>query len=62
MRARRTQVIAGALGYGLAVPSAHAIDAMEAVGAEKCGGPVEAYEIEFLAPTALPWKPRRRSS
>src|SRR3712207_6030489 len=27
-----------------------AIDMMEAVGAEKCGGPVKSYEVEFLAP------------
>src|SRR6185436_4528330 len=50
MRARRTQLIAGALGYALAWPSAYAIDTMESVGAEKCGGPAKAYEIEFLAP------------
>src|SRR3954454_12296590 len=27
-----------------------AIDTMEAIGAEKCGGPVKSYQIEFLAP------------
>jgi hypothetical protein len=30
--------------------AAHAIDTMEAIGAEKCGGPVKTYEVEFLAP------------
>ena len=50
MRARRTQLIAGALGYALAWPFAYAMDTMESVGAEKCGGPAKAYEIEFLAP------------
>jgi hypothetical protein len=29
---------------------AHAIDTIEAVGAERCGGPVKAFEVEFLAP------------
>ena len=34
----------------LAGDTARAIDTMEAVGAEKCGGPVKSYEVEFLAP------------
>ena len=50
MRARRTQLIAGALGYALTSPPAYAIDTMESVGAQKCGGWAKAYEIEFLAP------------
>jgi hypothetical protein len=29
---------------------AHAADTMEAIGAEKCGGPVNSYAVEFLAP------------
>ena len=28
----------------------HAADSIEAVGAEKCGGKVNTYEVEFLAP------------
>ena len=39
-----------ALATILVGDAAHAIDTMEAVGAEKCGGPVESYEVEFLAP------------
>ena len=27
----------------------HAVDSIEAVGAEKCGGKVNTYEVEFLA-------------
>jgi hypothetical protein len=40
-----------ALATILVGDTAHAIDTMEAVGAEKCGGPVKSYEVEFLAPT-----------
>jgi hypothetical protein len=29
---------------------AHAIETIEAVGAERCGGSVKAFEVEFLAP------------
>ena len=29
---------------------AHAADSIEAVGAERCGGKVKTYEVEFLAP------------
>jgi hypothetical protein len=29
---------------------AGAADLIEAIGAEKCGGPVRSYEVEFLAP------------
>ena len=29
-----------------------ALDTMEAIGAERCGGRVKSYQIEFLAPEA----------
>src|ERR687884_2041001 len=45
MRMRMT-ILAAAL---LAGP-AHAADSIEAVGAERCGGKVNTYEGEFLAP------------
>ena len=38
-----------ALATILVGDTAHATDTMEAVGAEKCGGPVKSYEVEFLA-------------
>jgi hypothetical protein len=41
---------AGALAAMFAGETAHAIETIEAVGAEKCGGSVKSYEVEFLAP------------
>jgi hypothetical protein len=50
MKALQRWGIAGVLTSMLAGPPAHALDTMESVGAEKCGGPARSYEIEFLAP------------
>ena len=41
---------AGIFALILAGDVAEAIDAIEAVGAERCGGSVKAFEVEFLAP------------
>ena len=38
------------LAAALLVGPARAADVIEAVGAEKCGGKVRTYEVEFLAP------------
>ena len=38
------------LAATLAGDMAQAIDTIEAVGAERCGGSVKAFEVEFLAP------------
>jgi hypothetical protein len=37
----------------LASDSADAIDTIEAVGAERCGGPVKSFEVDFLAPDTV---------
>jgi hypothetical protein len=47
-RAARLQGLAF-VGFALAGP-AGAIDTIEAVGAQKCGGRVKSYAVEFLAP------------
>ena len=39
-----------ALGLMLVAQETNAADMMESIGAEKCGGPVKTYEVEFLAP------------
>ena len=39
-----------ALAAVFLVGPVHAADSIEAVGAEKCGGKVNTYEVEFLAP------------
>jgi len=49
-RAARVGAFFGALAMMLSANPALAIDTMEAIGAEKCGGPVKSYQIEFLAP------------
>jgi hypothetical protein len=50
MRFLPTVLSVSALAMLLVGDTAYAIDTMEAVGAEKCGGPVKSYEAEFLAP------------
>ena len=40
----------GALAFMLLSQPAHALDVMEAIGAEKCAQGVRSYAIEFLAP------------
>jgi hypothetical protein len=50
MRFLPTVLSVSALATLLVGDTAYAIDTMEAVGAEKCGGPVKSYEVEFLAP------------
>src|SRR3954469_7111526 len=47
---RAGRVVVGALAMMLSHNPALAIDTIEAIGAEKCGGPVRSYHIEFLAP------------
>ncbi len=42
--------VSGVLAIFLSPHSANAIDTMESIGAEKCGGQVKSYEIEFLSP------------
>ena len=39
-----------ALAAVLLASPVHAAGSIEAVGAEKCGGKVNTYEVEFLAP------------
>ena len=39
-----------ALAAVLLASPVHAADSIEAVGAERCGGKVNTYEVEFLAP------------
>ena len=39
-----------ALAAVLLAGPVHAADSIEAVGAEKCGGKVKTYEVDFLAP------------
>ncbi len=39
-----------ALAAVLLAGPVHAVDTIVAVGAEKCGGKVNTYEVEFLAP------------
>ena len=39
-----------ALAAMLLASPVHAADSIEAVGAERCGGKVKTYEVEFLAP------------
>ena len=39
-----------ALATVLLASTVRAVDSIEAVGAEKCGGKVNTYEVEFLAP------------
>ena len=39
-----------ALATVLLASTVHAVDSIGAVGAEKCGGKVNTYEVEFLAP------------
>jgi hypothetical protein len=46
----RVGAILGPLALMLLHQPALAVDTMEAIGAEKCGGPVKSYQIEFLAP------------
>src|SRR3954447_21775422 len=49
-RARKVGVFLGPLALMLSHNPALAIDMIEAIGAEKCGGPAKSYQIEFLAP------------
>ncbi len=49
-RAGRVGAFLGPLALMLSHHPALAIDTMEAIGAEKCGGRVKSYQIEFLAP------------
>jgi hypothetical protein len=47
---RAGRVVFGALAMMVSHNPALAIDTIEAIGAEKCGGAVKSYQIEFLAP------------
>src|SRR3954465_14158594 len=49
-RARKVGPFLGPLALMLSHNPALAIDMIEAIGAEKCGGPAKAYQVEFLAP------------
>ena len=53
-RAEKIAAFVGPLALILSHHAALAIDTMEAIGAEKCGGRVKSYEIEFLAPDSAP--------
>ena len=44
------KVVMIALAIVLLTGPVHAADSIEAVGAERCGGKVNTYEVEFLAP------------
>src|SRR5215203_3607300 len=51
MKALSLSAAIGAVACVLLQPSAHALDTMESIGAEKCArAAAKAYEIEFLAP------------
>ena len=50
VRAVRDGSIRGALASMLFYKPAIAVDTMGAIGAEKCGGRIKSYQIEFLAP------------
>ena len=50
--ALRVGAISAALAWMVSHQSALAVDTMEAIGAERCGGRVKSYQIEFLAPEA----------
>jgi|SRR5215217_1461560 len=44
----------GLIGFLLAGGPAGAVDLIEAVGAQSCGGRVKSYVVEFLAPNSEP--------
>jgi hypothetical protein len=46
----------GALSLALVIAAGEALGAatMESIGAEKCGGRVNGFEVEFLAPESAP--------
>ena len=50
MKPLLTIAVAGTIAVTLTGDMAKAIETIEAVGAERCGGPVKAFEVEFLAP------------
>jgi hypothetical protein len=51
-----------ALTLALFVAAGEALGAatIESIGAEKCAGRVNAFEVESLLPKVRPWKPTRR--
>ncbi len=51
-RAVRVLTISAALAWMASHQPVLAVDRMESIGAERCGGRVKAYQIEFLAPEA----------
>ena len=50
MKPLLTIAAAGTLALTLTGDMAQAVETIEAVGAERCGGAVKALEVEFLAP------------
>jgi hypothetical protein len=50
MKPLLTAAAVGTLSLTLTGDTAQALETIEAVGAERCGGSVKAFEVEFLAP------------
>ena len=45
-----TKIAAAALMMSLSASNVLAVEVIESIGAEKCGGAVKSYAVEFLAP------------
>src|SRR3954464_13511567 len=62
MRAlRRHAGVGPSVAFMLLHQSAHALDVMEAIGAERCGRGVRSYQIDSWRLRMRPWRRKRRS-